>query len=445
MPATMQETIVAIATPFGEGAIAMLRLSGPEALEIASRPFRSRVPVAEIAPRTAQWGRIVDETGEVVDEVLLTPFHPPASYTGEAMVEITCHGGILVTRRLLDLFLRLGARPARGGEFTQRAFLNGRIDLTQAEAVMDLITARTDLALRAANRQLEGRLGSEATALRDAVLEILAHLEAYIDFPEEDIDPETGSALLARLDSVDARLARLLQTAEGGRVLREGLRTVIYGEPNVGKSSLLNHLLGYERAIVSDLPGTTRDSIEEVINLNGIPVRLIDTAGVRLASDRIEKEGIARTMREVEQADLVIHLADASVPPLVAHDPKHLLALNKVDLGEDPAWTGVEAVRLSCRNGEGMEALAEAIAARALGRGMGEGDFSIAINARHQACLQRARTDAAAARAGLAEGLPPELVAIELRSALTALGEMVGAVDTEDLLGKIFSTFCLGK
>lgn len=459
----LQDTIAAIATPFGEGAIALLRLSGPGAVAIAGRVFRrarAERAVAELPPRTQQLGRIVDDRGEVVDEVLLTVFRAPASYTGQEMVEIACHGGILVTRRLLALLLENGARAAEPGEFSQRAFLNGKMDLTQAEAVMDLIQARTGLALRAAAEQLEGRLGARVREIREGLLELLAHVEACIDFPDEDIDPETGAALLARLDLAQRRIGALLSTADQGRVLREGVRTVIYGAPNVGKSSLLNRLLGYERAIVSDLPGTTRDSIEEVINLRGIPLRLVDTAGVREAGSAIEREGIARTLRHLERADLILHVADASQPPGEGGAPppalppeRCLRVLNKIDLGEHPGWAGSPGVRLSCREEgerraggeEGMVALAEAIFERVMGGGLAESDFSVAINARHQACLKEADRFVAAARRGLEEGLAAELAAVEIRSALDAVGDVVGRVETEDLLGKIFSTFCIGK
>jgi len=442
----MQETIAAIATPFGEGAVALIRLSGPEAVTIAGRFFRSGRPLAEAPARMAQWGRVVDARGAVVDEVLATVFPAPASYTGETVVEIAGHGGILVTRRLLGLFLEHGARLARGGEFTQRAFLNGKMDLTQAEAVMDLIRAQTDLALRAATEQLEGRLGGRVRAIQDGLLDLLAHVEAFIDFPEEDIDPETGAALLARLAAAQEGVARLAQTADQGRILREGVRTVIYGAPNVGKSSLLNRLLGYERAIVSERPGTTRDSIEEVINLRGVALRLVDTAGVRESSDEIEREGIARTLRHLERADLVLHLADASLPPPPEPlPPGHLLVLNKVDLGEHPGWREHKAVRLSCREGVGLETLADAVFTRVMGGAAAAGDFTVAINARHLACLKNAGQALETARAGLEAGLSPEFVAVDLRAALDAVGDIVGRLDTEDLLGRIFSTFCLGK
>ncbi|MEI8233106.1 MAG: tRNA uridine-5-carboxymethylaminomethyl(34) synthesis GTPase MnmE [Verrucomicrobiota bacterium] len=443
----MQDTIAALSTAFGEGAIALLRMSGPRAVAIAEGLFRSKRRVAELPPRLQQFGAIVQE-GRVLDEVLLTVFRAPASYTGEEMVEIACHGGILVTRRLLALLLEHGARAAGPGEFTQRAFLNGKMDLTQAEAVMDLIRAQTDLGLRAATEQLEGRLGGRIRDLRETLTEILAHVEAYIDFPEEEITPDTGAVLQARLEGVADALAGLLRTADQGRLLREGVRTVLYGAPNVGKSSLLNRLLGFERAIVSELPGTTRDTIEEVINLRGIPLRLIDTAGVRTAHDAVEREGIARTLRHLERADLVLHIVDASQPCAEPPDPSRLLVLNKIDLGEHPSWAGVPGVRVSCLESagpRGIDPLAAAIGERALGGGITGGDVSIAINARHQACLQSAARFVQAARQALKDGLSAEFIALELHSALDAVGDVVGRVDTEDLLGKIFTTFCVGK
>ena len=453
----MQETIAAISTPFGEGAIAVIRLSGAQSIAIADAVFRSKRRAAELPSRVQQYGEIADESG-MLDEVLLTVFHAPSSYTGEEMVEIACHGGILVTRRLLGLLLERGASAAGPGEFTQRAFLNGKMDLTQAEAVMDLIRAQTDLGLRAATEQLEGRLGERIREIRDVLLDLLAHVEAYIDFPEEDIKPDVGMALQARLDEVRERIAALLRTADQGRVLREGLRTVICGAPNVGKSSLLNRLLGYERAIVSEIPGTTRDTIEEVVNLRGIPVRLIDTAGIRESQDAIEQQGIARTLQHLERADLVLQVVDASQPHAQkgwigrsAHEqeaPLRILILNKIDLGEHPSWSGCDGIRISCLESadtHGIEPLADAIFEQAMGRGAKMGDFAVAINARHQACLKTADRYAQAACQAFVDGLSAEFISIELRSALDAVGDVVGRVETEDLIGKIFSTFCLGK
>lgn len=316
---------------------------------------------------------------------------------------------------------------------------------------MDLISSQTRLSLRAARSQLEGTLGKRTTEARDQLLETLAHLEAWIDFPEEDIDPKTGVLLRGKVSSVLAVVDSLLATADQGRVLREGVRTVIFGEPNVGKSSLLNRLLGFERAIVSDLAGTTRDTIEEVINLNGIPIRLIDTAGVRQAADRIEAEGIQRTVSQIENADLLLEVSDASQPRPdqsinSSSITKRIQVLNKIDLGEHPSWVGFEAVRLACTSGQGFDQLSDAIR-DALHFGEADwGEHAIAINARHQVSLQIAQTSLIAALDILNNtASDPELASIDLREALDALGEIPGKVDTEDLLGVIFSSFCIGK
>jgi tRNA modification GTPase len=442
-----EDTIAAISTPIGEGALAVIRLSGGGALSILTRIFAGSISPEKFVPRRVEFGKIYDAAGKV-DDVLVTFFRGPKSYTGEDVVEISCHGGILVTRRVLDLLLAAGARMADPGEFTQRAFLNGKMDLTQAEAVMDLIRAQTELAIRAANEQLAGHLGNELTDIRELLLTSLAHVEAYIDFPDEQIDPDTGKALLDRILALENRLDRLLATADQGRVLRHGLRTVIYGAPNVGKSSLLNLLLGYDRAIVSEVPGTTRDTIEEVINVRGIPVRLIDTAGARQSSDLLESEGIRRTQQQVEQSDLVIQVVDGSRPPgdlKVFDDRVRVLLLNKCDLGIHPQWDDFEGVRFSCKERIGLDNLNQAIWDRVMGEVVKLADVRVAINARHQACLQTAKELLSAGGRSLQEGKSPEFISIELRGALDAVGEVVGKLDTEDLLGKIFSEFCIGK
>lgn len=448
MSSSDSSTIAAISTPPGGGAIAIVRLSGPDAISVASEVFRGRANLAQAESHRQLLGGIYDDE-RLMDQVVVSVHRSPGSYTGEDVVEINCHGGILVTRSILQLLLNHGARPANPGEFTERAFLNGKMDLTQAEAVMDLIQAQTDLSLRAATEQLEGRLGSVIGGMRGHLLDLLAHVEAYIDFPDEDIDPDTGEALLRKLDGVRSAIGSLLATADQGRILREGVRTVIYGSPNVGKSSLLNLLLGYDRAIVSHLPGTTRDTIEEIINLRGIPLRLVDTAGVRECSDEIEKAGIERTIKSVEAADLVLHVVDGSQPngerSGAATLRNQLLIINKMDLGEHPDWKDVEGIRISCRDTASLDRLADVIFNQVT-QGKLEPQSSMAsINARHQRCLQVAREYCDAGREGLLAGLEPALVAIELRAALDAVGEVVGKADNEELLGVIFSRFCIGK
>ena len=466
------DTVAAVSSPFGEGAVALLRVTGPEALAVAANVCRLRAAGREfgkLAPRVAHRAHFVDPVaGRTLDDGLVTVYRAPASYTGEDLVELSCHGGLLVTRRVLDALLAAGARPAEPGEFTRRAFLQGKLDLTQAEAVMDVIRAGTDLSLRAAEEQLAGRLGERIEALRRDLLGLVAHVEAFIDFPEEGIDPDTGAALLGRCDDILAGLDALLATADQGRILREGVRTVIYGEPNVGKSSLLNALVGHERAIVSEVPGTTRDTVEEFLNVRGLPLRLVDTAGLRESvADAVEREGIARTRATLARADLALRVVDASrdagcglraagLPEAAATE---ILVLNKADLGLHPSWQAVltsEAnpspvtrhpppIPISCRTGAGLDALADAIFQRVTGGAVAWNDAAPAVNARHANCLRRAREALTAGRALLAAGESPEFAALDLREALAAVGEVVGGADTESILGEIFATFCIGK
>lgn len=443
----MSDTIVAIASPPGMGAVSVIRLSGARAFKIAISVVRG-----EVLPKPRRVGlrSIQDDTGRVIDEGLLITFEGPGSYTGEDVVEFTGHGGVMVTRRVLERFVEAGAIPAGPGEFTQRAFMNGRMDLTQAEAVMDLISAQTSLALRSANEQLDGRLGRTCENIRAKLLGATAHLEAFIDFPEEDIDPEVGAALCRTLSGQSASIAALLSTADQGRILREGVRTVIFGKPNVGKSSLLNRLLGYQRAIVSSKEGTTRDTIEEVVNLRGIPLRLIDTAGVRESSDEIEQEGIAMTHGQVARAELVLVIWDLSesfvdsAEVSIPDGARRLDILNKSDL-EDVSWAGVKGLRISCESGSGFEDLESAISKLLSLDEAQWGDHSVAVNARHQACLTRAQSSLIRAITSLRAGDEPELTALDLREALTAIGEIAGIVDTEEILGEIFGNFCIGK
>ncbi len=446
---TVTDTIAAISTPPGEGAIALVRVSGANAIEIADKIFRGKERPSRFASHTQHLGEIFSAENQLIDQVVLSVHRAPASYTGEDLVEVSCHGGTLVSAKVLEACLRAGAGVARPGEFTERAFLNGKMDLTQAEAVIDLIRARTDLALRSATEQLEGRLGDQIRKIRDELVALLAHINASIDFPEEDIDPHGGATLAARLDSIRGQIAALLATADQGRVLREGVRVVIYGTTNAGKSSLLNCLLGYDRVIVSDTHGTTRDTIEEMVNLDGVPIRLLDTAGLRASESDLEREGIARTEKSLQLADLRLHIADRNAPK-PAHfngrtgKPNEILVLNKSDLPEDNDWKDFPALRISCVTGEGVLDLQREILTRIRQQNL-RPESAIAINTRHRDCLRRALESCDRARTVLTDELSEEYVAIDLDQALRSVGEVIGVVDVEQILDSVFSQFCIGK
>ncbi len=450
-------TITAIATPLGEGGLAVIRISGPDAVGLAERIFvpagKRTVRPGAAATHTVHYGHIVRD-GRRIDEVLLTVLRAPRTFTREDTVEISCHGGVLVTRLVLEAVLAAGARAAGPGEFTLRAFLNGRIDLAQAEAVADLIHARTELALDAANEQLAGTLSHRIQTLRDDLMRTSAHIEAHIDFPDEDISPDTHGTLLGRLDRGDVLIAGLLKTAKEGQVLRRGIRAAIIGRPNAGKSSLLNQLLGHDRAIVSPVAGTTRDTVEETADVRGIPVIFIDTAGLRETDDHVEAEGVRRSRAALGKAELVLHVLDASGP--LTEDDRSLLAeasgrprvivLNKADL---PAVLrlpeGLTGVATSCSSGDGIEAVKNAIEGAVWSGRLASVPSQITVNARHADALRRAQGSIQRAAAELRGGSSLELVAIDLRLAADAVGEIVGKTTTDDLLDAIFSQFCLGK
>jgi tRNA modification GTPase len=443
------ETIAAISTPAGEGAIALVRISGPGAIAIADKIFRGNEAPSRFASHVQHLGEIVSNTGEPIDQVVISIHRAPASYTGEDVVEISCHGGSLVTAKVLEACLRAGARAARPGEFTERAFLNGKMDLTQAEAVIDLIRARSDLALRSATEQLEGKLGERIATIRQGLVDLLANIEASIDFSEEGISPDEGDQLQARLDSIRKQIGDLLATADQGRILRDGVRVVIYGATNAGKSTLLNRLLGYERVIVSDMHGTTRDTIEETLNLRGIPVRLLDTAGFRESTSEVEREGIARTERWLQKADLRLHIVDRNAPPPSHFENKasngnEILILNKSDLPEHAEWKKVGALRISCVTGEGLTDLENEILAR-IGKQNLRPENALAINMRHRDCLRRALEACDRARKALDENVSPEYLSVDLNEALQSVGEVVGAAGVEQILDSVFSQFCIGK
>ena len=444
------DTIAALATPVGTSAIAVVRASGPALGGLVGGIFGAVPP-----PRVAQHADYRGVDGGLIDDVLFTYFAGPHSYTGEDTLEISCHGNPFIAQKLLeDLFAR-GCRPAEAGEFTKRAFLNGRLDLSQAEAVMDLIHARSERALTAANQQLRGSLGRRMEELIALLLNGLAQIEAYIDFPEEDLPPENRAGLLAQMQRLEDGLARLRATGRYGEVLRLGVRTVIIGEPNAGKSSLLNRLLGRERALVSPEPGTTRDYLEEPISIGPHLLRLVDTAGLNETPTSLEKRGIEKTLEQAAGADLFLWVIDATRPRFSLAESLRarldrentLIVLNKSDLRpatlmEPPDFP---LIRVSALTGEGLDELRMRLVERADSFRIDVGDEVVAINARHEDALRRATQSLVEAKEALRKNEGIELVASNLRDALACMGEIAGRVDNEKMLDVLFSSFCIGK
>ena len=481
------DTIAAVATAAGAAGIGVIRVSGAEALVVSDRVFAaaSGTPLAETPGGRAVYGHIFDDRGATVDEAIALVMRAPHSYTREDVVELQCHGGSTVLRRVLGLVLAQGARLAERGEFTKRAFLAGRLDLSQAQAVMDVVSARTDRALAVAESHLAGRFSGEIQAMRDRCLALIAHLEAAIDFPEDDIDDLATDEAERAVTEMRGTLRRLLATAHTGRILRDGLLTTIVGKPNVGKSSLLNALLREERAIVTDIPGTTRDSIEETADVGGVPLRIIDTAGIRETADAVERIGVERARACVEQASLVLAVFDASRPLdeedweilSLIESKQAIVLLNKADLGQKVSademkkalkpslslWErcpeGAERVAqsrdsrlfdsstpilsLSTKTEQGFDALTAAIVRLA---GLAEApEESYVTNERDIDILRRADGHLRAALETIGKGLPPDFLSIDLRSAWETLGEITGETAGENLIDEIFSRFCIGK
>ena len=458
------DTIAAIATARGEAGIGIVRVSGDLALSIAAALFRSPrgAPPTELSTHTLTFGHIVDTNAsdEVIDEVLLGIMRAPRTYTGEDIVEFNCHGGMVTLTAVLDLVVKSGARIAEPGEFTKRAFLNGRLDLAQAEAVAELIASKTDLSRKIAIEALAGKLSDTVNCLSDRLAGLLAEIEASIDFPEEDLDFMKVETQVETARAVQTDLTTLLNTASEGRIITEGINVAILGKPNVGKSSLLNALVGTTRAIVTDLPGTTRDTIEETINVNGIPLKLVDTAGIRQTDDLVEQQGVERSKAAIDRAELLLLMFDASQPLnnadlellQTAQSSKAILVLNKVDL---PVVTPSMALLAHCPKkpivetvipeGKGLDALKTTISEELLGGEWVVGESPIVTNARHQEALRRAKEGLNYAIESLENGMPPDLVAVDLRISLDGLGDIVGKTTTEDILDRIFSQFCVGK
>ncbi|MFO1463031.1 MAG: tRNA uridine-5-carboxymethylaminomethyl(34) synthesis GTPase MnmE [bacterium] len=456
-----QDTIVAIATPPGEGGIGVLRLSGPRAREAAGRLWKGKIPPAEFESHRMYFGKWCDpKTGETLDSGLMVWMQAPRSYTGEEVVELQLHGGPLLLGRMLELLLREGLRAAEPGEFTRRAFLNGKLDLLQAEAVAELIHAKSEAALRNARAQLEGRISSEVQGLRVRVVALCAQLEAAIDFPEEDLELVSCAELAQQVRALEAELGGWLERFQVGRLLREGVKVALVGRPNVGKSSLLNRLLGQDRAIVHPRPGTTRDVIEAWLEWEGLPLQLFDTAGIREGREEVEQEGIRRSQRAAEQADLSLWVLDAS-EPLSAEDLQVaellrgniLPVANKMDLvSPAPVWKelpqrpGMSApCQVSAHSGTGLAELKQRILASLGLEGLRLREQAFLNNARHREALERGLEALARARDALEARQALELPAAELRSACLALEGLLGRVGSEDILGEIFSHFCIGK
>lgn len=460
----LTDTIAAIATPPGEGGVAIVRVSGPEAFSLADRLFRTRRGQPSTLPsHTLHYGTVSEpDSGAGVDDALLLLFRAPHSYTGEDVVEFSCHGGPVTVSRVLALALREGARLAEPGEFTRRAFLNGRMDLAQAEAVCDQIRAKTEAAQKVAVRQREGRLSQAVAAIKHDLVGALAAVEVTIDFSEElgDLD---YPAMATRLALLREQVEVLITGAGQGRVYREGVRLAIVGRPNVGKSSLLNALLGENRAIVTSIAGTTRDTIEETANLHGIPLTAIDTAGLRATEDEVERIGVERTHGAIETASLLLPVVDAEVgwrpedaeiADLVAERPA-VWVVNKADIALDSAEHLIATLRcdigaerivaVSARTGQGIEALTEAIAAVILDGHVEAGDTALVSNVRHLHALEAARDSLLEAEKTTRATLPPDFISIDLRAALDALGQITGETATEEIIHRIFHDFCVGK
>lgn len=475
MGGQVDDTICAIATPVGEGGIGIVRLSGRRAVEVASGlvRLRSGVALASAKCRRLYHADLLDAVEAAtpspgchpppLDEALVVVMRAPRSFTGEDVVELHCHGGPFLLQRLCEGLIRHGARPAEPGEFTKRAFLNGRLDLTQAEAVLDTIRARTAESLRLAQDQLRGRLSAEVTRFREELIGLLAHVEAAIDFAEEDLAFIEPATLLDRLRRTKEAVARLAGSGEDGRILREGISAVLLGRPNVGKSSLMNALLRADRAIVTPRPGTTRDLLEESLTIRGLTVRLVDTAGVRETEDPAEQEGVRRSWAAMEAADLLLVVLDGS-RPLEEEDRaflgelegrRRLVLVNKRDLPTrlsaqdlaacEQADPPSHVLHVSARTGEGLEEVRDRLRALVLRSDFEAGESAVATRLRHQASLLAARDALERAETSVAARLSGEFVAVDLRAAVEALGEITGATATEDVLDRIFREFCIGK
>lgn len=455
------ETISSISTPVGEGAIAIVRLSGEDAIEIADRLYKGAKKLSDTDSHTINYGHIIDpKTGETVEEVMVALMRAPKTYTREDIVEINCHGGIHTVNRVLQLTLNNGARMAEPGEFTKRAFLNGRVDLSQAEAVMDFIRAKTNEASKVANQQVQGRLKTYIEELRQSILNILAQVEVNIDYPEyDDVEEATTSFLLSEAKKVSDNIDKLLKSSTEGRILREGLSTVIVGKPNVGKSSLLNYLIQDNKAIVTDVAGTTRDILEEYVNVNGIPLKLVDTAGIRETDDIVEKIGVERSREALKDAELILYvmnnndeLTPEDLELLESADDKKVIGIvnkldleNKLDINYLEEHFKIPLIKTSIINGEGVDDLENEIQEMFFEGNLSSTDSTYVSNNRHINLLEQAKTAIEDAISSAELDVPVDIIQIDLIKTWELLGEVIGEDVSEQLIDKLFSQFCLGK
>ncbi|MCK8816619.1 tRNA uridine-5-carboxymethylaminomethyl(34) synthesis GTPase MnmE [Natroniella sulfidigena] len=457
------DTIAAISTAVGEGGIGIVRISGPEAIEIVEEIFVSKKEksLVEVDSYTAHYGQIIDPRNQqIVDEVITLVMKAPKTYTTEDIVEIDCHGGPIVVQKILDVVLHSGARLADPGEFTKRAFLNGRIDLAQAEAIIDLIRSQTEVGLEVAIDQLEGGLSKKVDQIKQDIVSLLAHLEATIDFPEDEIEDFNPDQLGARINEAIKKTSDLLATSQRGKILKEGLEVAIIGKPNVGKSSLLNALLRERRAIVTEVPGTTRDVIEEVINIDGIPLKIIDTAGIRKTEDKVEKIGVEKSEQFLKRADLVLLVVDINQGITtedrdlikLIKDKKKVVVANKFDLDNNLNLDSLEEllpetpiVKTSAIENEGIDRLEDVISDLVFSGDIRASNQTLITNMRHKNALDRAHQRLLDVRETFEKRLPNDFITIDLRAALEAVGEVTGDTIGEDIIDQIFADFCLGK
>ncbi|MBM7855824.1 tRNA modification GTPase [Desulfohalotomaculum tongense] len=461
----IEDTIAAIATPLGEGGIGIVRISGPEAIEVGQKIFKAKY--------NKEWyngpgfrliyGHVHDkETGEIVDEALLSIMRKPKSFTGEDVVEINCHGGMLPLKKTLELAVKNGARLAGPGEFSKRAFLNGKLDLAQAESIIDIIRSKTDTGLKISMGQLQGRLSAKVNEMQSELLGMLAQIEANIDFPEDDIEEASLKQICRRSEAMLQEVNKLIAGAENGRIYREGVRTVIIGRPNVGKSSLLNALLKENRAIVTDIPGTTRDIIEEFINIGGIPLKIVDTAGLRETEDVVEKIGVERSKELISRADLILFVLDAAegvtaddykIIKLLPKNNNIIVIVNKIDVENSKInarelkdkFNDTAVIEISALQGRGLEQLEQEIVKLVMGGQVSVDDQILITNMRHKQSLEKAKLHLVEVKNGIEAGVPGDLVSIDIKNAWEALGEITGSTVSEDLIDKIFEDFCIGK